>query len=381
MNSHEYDMALKAAEELLEDLRVRYEKYFRGVDRVQPEKAHTAFERVFRELKKNPPRNTALRFRTQQLQARFITHQQYWKRICRQIEEGTYARDVRRAQERRAREAVASPGQRFDLGDAFEMDLDAEINAALDGLLSDDLFGESAAPNEAPTKASFAAPGTGVHSVSLDAPFEPELLGSSRTGKLLPLPEVRLPAEEHSEQQARRALSTAPPLRRSWLVQPSSATRPPSTVAPSHSTTAPKAPEPTTAPAASVGAPKQPPTSAPKPPPPSARLEGGREPSGPRPPSATLTGGRPVPRPPAEPKAPPRPAERPAPAPPTDQGMRQLYDQYIAARRTNNQRVDNVNYESMVRSVEKIRAKHAGRELQFKVIVKDGKAAIKPVGS
>lgn len=43
-------------------------------------------------------RNTGARFRFQTLVQRFTSYQTYWNRILRQMEEGTYRRDVARAQ-------------------------------------------------------------------------------------------------------------------------------------------------------------------------------------------------------------------------------------------------------------------------------------------
>jgi hypothetical protein len=45
-------------------------------------------------MRKTKSRNTALRFRLNQLVARMNTYETYWMRISRRIEDGTYHRDV-----------------------------------------------------------------------------------------------------------------------------------------------------------------------------------------------------------------------------------------------------------------------------------------------
>ncbi len=63
--------------------------------------------------------------------------------------------------------------------------------------------------------------------------------------------------------------------------------------------------------------------------------------------------------------------------------MRQLFDRYVNARKTNNERVDNVRMESLQKTVEammpKLREKHGQKQIDFDVVVRDGKVALKPV--
>lgn len=63
--------------------------------------------------------------------------------------------------------------------------------------------------------------------------------------------------------------------------------------------------------------------------------------------------------------------------------MRQLYDRYVEARRQNNERVDNIKYEAVAASIEKmlpdLQKKHAGKSIDFEVVVKDGRVGFKPV--
>jgi len=84
---------ISAVEVAIKDLRVLYEKYFAGVDRIEPLKQREDVRRMLNRLVSSPPRNTALRFRLNSAQASMVTHEQHWNRIVRQIEEGTWRRD------------------------------------------------------------------------------------------------------------------------------------------------------------------------------------------------------------------------------------------------------------------------------------------------
>ena len=64
-------------------------------------------------LRREQLRNTALRFRFTTLLQRYNTLQQYWARTTREIENGTYRRDVRRAAQRFGeKEALTILGKR-----------------------------------------------------------------------------------------------------------------------------------------------------------------------------------------------------------------------------------------------------------------------------
>jgi hypothetical protein len=84
------------------------------------------------------------------------------------------------------------------------------------------------------------------------------------------------------------------------------------------------------------------------------------------------------------------PAPRaPAAAPPRNEGdlsdarMRQLYSQYIETKRQQMESTAALTYDSLAKSLressEKLRAKHAGKKVDFEVTVKDGKTILRPV--
>jgi len=83
---------LDAIEESIELLKVSYERYFNGVDRVPPVREHENVKRSVRDLTKYRIGTTVLRFRSQNLRARLVTYEHYWTRILGMIEKGTFKR-------------------------------------------------------------------------------------------------------------------------------------------------------------------------------------------------------------------------------------------------------------------------------------------------
>lgn len=84
----------------IERLRVAYDKYFSGVERIAPQKLASQVDRMLRQAEATRPRQTALRFRLNALRARFVTYRHYWTRVLGQIENGTYRRHLQRLERR-----------------------------------------------------------------------------------------------------------------------------------------------------------------------------------------------------------------------------------------------------------------------------------------
>src|SRR5688572_26426255 len=101
MNLKEYEELLNEVENKLDRLKALYEQGFQGVERLEPQVPRKDLERRMQMLLREKPRNTALRFRYQMLVQRWTTYVTYWQRVSRQIEEGTYRRDVLKARKRR----------------------------------------------------------------------------------------------------------------------------------------------------------------------------------------------------------------------------------------------------------------------------------------
>ena len=85
-------------EQGISELKHAYEQYFHGFERLPPSKLHDELARLVRDLSSTSFANTATRFRRNNTVARYRSLSSYWQRIMRQIEEGTYKRDQRRAQ-------------------------------------------------------------------------------------------------------------------------------------------------------------------------------------------------------------------------------------------------------------------------------------------
>jgi hypothetical protein len=84
----------------IDRLRALYEQYFMGIEKLEPHVPRKQVERLLQTIRRQRLNNTAQRFRFQQLVQRYNTMQTYWRRVARQIEEGTYRRDVMRARAR-----------------------------------------------------------------------------------------------------------------------------------------------------------------------------------------------------------------------------------------------------------------------------------------
>lgn len=104
---------LDELETRMERLRALYEQYFMGLEKLEPQIPRKEVERRMHLLRKEQIRNTALRFKFQMLIQRYNTLQQYWARVTREIENGTYRRDVMRAAARfGAKDALTILGKR-----------------------------------------------------------------------------------------------------------------------------------------------------------------------------------------------------------------------------------------------------------------------------
>ncbi|AUX28590.1 MULTISPECIES: MXAN_5187 C-terminal domain-containing protein [Sorangium] len=100
MESSEVERELEELETRIERLRALYEQYFMGIERIEPLIPRKDVERRIWVMRREQIRNTGLRFKFQMLFQRYNTFQQYWGRIAREIENGTYRRDVIRAAKR-----------------------------------------------------------------------------------------------------------------------------------------------------------------------------------------------------------------------------------------------------------------------------------------
>jgi hypothetical protein len=95
--SEELADACGEIEDDLEALKARFELYFLGIERREPARERDEIKRRVAKIKGEFVRNTALRFRIQTLNARFLSYERMWMRAAREKEEGVYRRDLLRA--------------------------------------------------------------------------------------------------------------------------------------------------------------------------------------------------------------------------------------------------------------------------------------------
>jgi len=73
----------------------------------------------------------------------------------------------------------------------------------------------------------------------------------------------------------------------------------------------------------------------------------------------------------------------PLPSGMSEQQLRALYEAYVAAKKRCNEDVSRVSYDALAKSVAKqvpeLIAKYKARTVEFKVVIKDGRAILKAV--
>jgi hypothetical protein len=479
MTVEEFTAALGDLETRVDRLRALYENWFRGYEKLEPAVARKDVERRVYGLRKELPRNTALRFRYNQLYQRYTTLATYWQRTARQIEEGTYRRQLQRIKRRREDEQSRSmapssrEGESSQPPNEFELNLDEtlDVRNLLDDFDLDQVASalEVSRPVQSPPPkiaAELAANVRTAASMSLPSMSAPSVAALGRTADAPPAAKAPEPAARAVGRFARPSASAG---NGTVGVGPTRAgsQRPPA-LAPANDVTAPTAaghppgfPSPARAPGAlpmppvlgrGTGSMPMPPApsgrgtgSVPMPPPPSARasLPGPILSRAPGAPPAFTPSVKPAAPPPAAPPAPPnaasssvrsaqpaiparaapptvtasvagppagarppqstgpaqvpprvsvqapaaRPAQPSAPQPTAarvegldEQRMRRIYEEYTAAKRKNNE--GEVRFETLAGSIQKmlpdLSKKHAGKQIDFEVVLKDGRVGLKP---
>lgn len=111
MSARTHHQDIDALDRSIETVRIQYEKYFAGIERREPREDRMETQRLLSRMRSEVTHNTVRRFRLQQAQARWVTLEQYWNRVNRQIEEGTFPRLKKRLQRRKADEqSIAKKG-------------------------------------------------------------------------------------------------------------------------------------------------------------------------------------------------------------------------------------------------------------------------------
>lgn len=95
-------------------LKIEYEKYFSGIEKIEPLRDREELKRAMRDFLDEPIRNTVQRFRYQTLKARFQSLELYWTRNLVLMERGAHPKmrfraDVKAQQRRPVPGATAPP--------------------------------------------------------------------------------------------------------------------------------------------------------------------------------------------------------------------------------------------------------------------------------
>lgn len=78
---------------IVDRLRVSYNQFFLGVEKRPPWMLREQLEKRLRNSELNDTRRAGLKFRFQTLLQKYRTHEVYWDRVLREIEEGRFNRD------------------------------------------------------------------------------------------------------------------------------------------------------------------------------------------------------------------------------------------------------------------------------------------------
>ncbi len=100
---------IQALEKQLDDVRRAYDLYFLGIEKKLPRAQQAEMERAIRRF--NPGKDSVARFRYTNLTLRLQTLQRMWERTIKAIEEGTYFRDIQRANRKEAEAGGPAAGR------------------------------------------------------------------------------------------------------------------------------------------------------------------------------------------------------------------------------------------------------------------------------
>jgi len=112
---------LEEMERKLERMRGLYESFFMGIERSPPEVIRRDVNRQILEMQQVPIGNSSLRFRYQALTQRWVLLITYWNRTMREIEAGTFSRDLAKAKRHMASKGTTA----VTLGEALAMGIPA----------------------------------------------------------------------------------------------------------------------------------------------------------------------------------------------------------------------------------------------------------------
>ena len=298
----------KACDELEADiagLKAAYEQFFLGVERKPPNLKHDAVKKKLLQVRNVVVRQVAAKFRVQNLAQKLATYERLWARTLKEMEEGTYRRDVFKAR----LHAEKRKGKKKDEKKAAE--------AESEDVDMDDFGDEGEVPSTPPD--AEAARGVQPHGAK---PAPPQVASGSKPGVAAKAGGPAVPAPG-----ARSTDANAP--------------GGPAVPAPGGKPSGPAVPAP-------GGRPSGP---------------GFRVPvSGPQPAVAA--------------KAPVA-----AQGDLSDQKIKAIYDAYVTAKKRCNEDVSKLSIDSLASTLRKqvpdLMKQHGAKSVEFKVVIKDGKAILR----
>ncbi len=341
MSPEELDQALEDLEVRLERLRALYEQYFLGFEKIEPAVARKEVDRRIYVMRREKIRNTGKRFKLQTLIQRYNTFQQYWQRICREIENGTYKRHLLRAERQLSPEQQLTIAARRRFGRTGSIPPPAAVVAAA---AADARSSRPAAPEPAAAGATVNVPPP--------APLPGATQLSAARGPTPVPPERRAAAPAPTRPPKYESLELDMGFLGSWVPPAATPPRP-------------------------VASPPQPVSPRPAERPPIERpAKQKSSPTAAHPPAARAV-------PVARIQPPPKPA-RPAAAAGggmTDDRVKELH-QKLNRMKKDNREAGQVSFESLAKTIRatenQLKAQYKNRKIDFDVVLKDGKAIVKP---
>ncbi len=366
----EIDARLNELERRIQSMRTVYELYFAGVDRRPPVQQRHELVRMVHELEhKVFINNTAQKFRLRSIVQSYTTYRIYWDRVLREIEEGTYKRDIQRAQRKQER-SVSQGRERSD--EAFELNLDdgGDLDAfqreleAMDASGDlDAMFSQTRAPQRAVAPAAPVAPSPAAAPPSYQPPSPAAAEQDIRAQRILELQRKlglpatgmpQAPAPQPSAPQASAPRAVAEPIDRKAKLEDMKRRLDQRMQA------SQQAPSGEALAGVRDDAARQRVT----------RVAAQASPQQPQPQRATSEQ---------------RVIQRHAPsaqAPARDEQVERVYRNLMEAKRRCNEPTSNLTYEAVARSMHEQRSRlqsaQGARDVDFKVVIKDGRAFLKP---
>ncbi|AKQ69717.1 hypothetical protein A176_006629 [Myxococcus hansupus] len=370
-------------------LRNLYEQYFLGNERQAPTRAHDDLKKRMNKLKGAFIRSTSAKFRVAGLHNKFLTYERLWIRTLQEIEAGTYRRDVFKARRRAEGRKPTSATEGSQKGvvelpeDISDMDFEEveemirprpinEPKVAASYLQAPEGTPAKGTPAAAPLTPAVAAVGGTPQKTPAVAPLTPAVGGTPLRGTPAVAPLTGIPSVAPVAATPPRGLPTvtAPvagtPARGTPTAPPGMAAKAPVSTPPMSSSAASQSTPPPVRPASAST-------------PPAGRSVVGAAASAP-PPS----------RPGGAATVSTAPPSRTASVPPpsgsggmADDKLRAVYDAYVTAKRRCQEDTSKLSYESVAATLRKqvpeLLKQHNAKAVEFKVVIKDGKASLKAV--